>query len=333
MCLLFSRRDKLLDYFTFLYLTMMRFFLVMSLGALTLACAHKDAGKSLKKLGFNNTPATEATDPERSFDSTIFIGYVGYFPETDEFYTALFYQNGHEYPDEELLESKLDSVIIFDDDWDRERLPMEEAKKILVLSGLDSLCIYNREHRLVSRSALCRVEFLWNGLESYFIAVYNAGGSYEDQKEKLYGISSGYEGSSNSLFSAEEIKDRQLNEYLVEKLNISRRIDWDMRHYRMGPSEETYSIISSYSMTSNEAFSYLTSLEKNHQVKVLNKEVDNYHFLDILPVPIQVNGKPLLLISAGYPSSDVLWDYLAGYNGVRYEPIDFNRIAVRSIDQ
>jgi hypothetical protein len=65
---------------------------------------------------------------------------------------------------------------------------------------------------------------------------------------------------------------------------------------------------------------------QNNQVRILNEEVDNYQYLNILPVPINMNGKPLMLISAGYPSSDVIWDYLAGFNGERYEAVDYNRV-------
>ncbi|MGC1240337.1 MAG: hypothetical protein WA874_02055 [Chryseosolibacter sp.] len=312
---------------------MMRIIMALTLSALTLACAHKDAGKGYLKLsGRNNASENEnASDGSSPFDSTFYIGYVDYFPETKEFYTALFYREGHEYPDEELLESKLDSVISFDEDWGRERLPMAEARKLLILSGLDTLTIFNRKHQLIGKSPLCRIEYLWNGLESYFIAVYESDGTLAEQTEELYGISSDYSALIGTSFLTEEISDGSLNEFLVKKLGISRRVNWDMRHYRIAPPESTYSIISSYSMESNEGFSYLTNLESN-KVRILNEEVNNFHFLNILPVPIYVNGKPLLLISAGYPSSDVIWDYLAGFNGNGYEALDFNRVHMRRVN-
>ncbi|MEX2235788.1 MAG: hypothetical protein WD824_26760 [Cyclobacteriaceae bacterium] len=311
---------------------MMRIFVALCLIALVLSCAHKDAGKGLiKSTGRSNSPEKEdLKNPESSSDSTFFVGYVDYFPETREFYTSVFYKEGHEYPDEELLESKLDSVIILDDDWGRERLPIEEARKLLVLAGLDTISIYTRSHQLVCRSPLVRVEYLWNGLENYFIAVFQSDGKFFEQTEELYGISSNYSPMHPSPFSAEEINDTHLNDYLVKKLKINKHLEWDMRHYKIAPPETTLSIISYYSMTTSETSSYLTSLE-NNQVRILNKEEDNYHFLNILPLPIKMNGKPLLLISAGYPSSDVLWDYLAGFDGTSYEAIDYNRIHVKQI--
>src|SRR5688500_12467894 len=154
---------------------MLRILLAISLISLTLSCAHKDAGKGRAKLAVTNADAKNDAsefEAEPHFDSTFYLGYVDYFPDTREFYTALFHREGHEYPDEDLLESKLDSVIVFDDDWGRERLPMEEARKFLVLSGLDTLSIYNRKHELVCRCPLTRVEYLWDGLENYFIAVF-----------------------------------------------------------------------------------------------------------------------------------------------------------------
>jgi hypothetical protein len=311
---------------------MNRIIMALTLSALTVACAHNDAGQAYLKSPGRTNPANEHPSGSASaFDSTFYIGYVDYFPDTKEFYTALFYKEGHEYPDDELLEAKLDSVISLDEDWGRERLPMEEARKLLVMSGLDTLSIFNRKHQMISKSALSRVEYLWNGLESYFIAVYKSDGTLTAQTEELYGISSHYAGLIGNSFMTEEISDRNLNDYLLKKLKISRLVDWDMRHYRITPPSSTYSIISSYSIESNEAYSYLTTLESD-DVRILNQEVNNFHFLNILPVPIQINGKPLLLISAGYPSSDVIWDYLAAYNGSAYDAIDFNRVNVRRVD-
>ena len=84
-------------------------------------------------------------------------------------------------------------------------------------------------------------------------------------------------------------------------------------------------MISSHDIQSNESHSYLT-VAQGDSISVLNDESNNFHFLNILPVPVSMNGKPLLLITAGYPSSDVLWDYLAGFDGSRYQAIDYNRV-------
>lgn len=308
---------------------MIRILLVIGLIALTVSCAKKDTGNGLKLTSQNSDFPELQGD---AFDSTFFIGYVDYFPETQEFYTALFYQEGHEYPDEDLLESKLDSVILFDDDWGRERLPMEEAQRLLVLSGLDAVSIYNRRNELICKTSLTRVEYLWNGLESYFIAVFRSDGKFYEQTEELYGISSNYSSLFQPGFTSEEIKDDKLNEYLLRKLNMSRAVEWDMRHYQLAPPETMYSIISSSSVESGDARSYLTAVE-NNEIKMLNEEIDNFNFLNILPVPIQINGKPLLLISAGYPSSDVIWDYLAAFDGRKYEAIDYNRVPIKDISR
>lgn len=311
----------------------MRILVAISLIALALACAHKDAGKGLNKSSSRNKGSEKEIalrEGQDAFDSTFYVGYVDYFPETREFYTSLYYNEGHEYPDEDLLESRLDSVIILEEDWGRERLPLEEARKLLVLAGLDTLYVYNRNHQLISRSPFVRVEYLWNGLESYFIAVFQSDGNLKEQTEELYAVSAAHASLLDRTFAELEVKDPALNDRLLKELNISRLVDCDMRHYRVRPEETTYSVISTYSMDSQRSLSYLTAFNGG-EVKVLNEEIDNFHFLNILPVPIALNGRPLLLISAGYPSSDVIWDYLAGWNGNRYEAIDYNRIHLRDI--
>jgi hypothetical protein len=305
---------------------MMRILVAICLIALTIACAHKDAGKGLNKISGRKADfETELSERvnDTFFDSTFYIGYVDYFPETHEFYTALFYKDGHQYPDEDLLESKLDSVIILDDDWGRERLPMQEARRILALSGMDTLSVFNRRHENICHCPLTRVEYLWNGLESYFVAVFKYDNDTFEQTEELYGISASFRDYNGS--PAEEITDRSLDEYLKTKLNMKRGIDWNMRHYRVSSPANIFSIASSYSMESNESMSYLTIVE-NDSIRVLNMEVNNFHYLNILPLPVKVNDKPLLLISAGYPSSDVIWDYLAFFDSAAYQPMEYNRV-------
>lgn len=291
-----------------------------------IACARKDAGKGLNKVSGRNTDF-ETDRAQRMddilFDSTFYIGYVDYFPETQEFYTALFYKEGHEYPDEDLLEAKLDSVIVLDDDWGRERLPMEEARRILVLSGLDTLSVYNRRHENICHCPLTRVEYLWNGLESYFVAVFRHDDESFEQTEELYGISADFSKYNGSR--AAEITDGDMDQYLATKLNLKKAVDWNMRHYRVSPPANIFSIASYYSMESNEGMSYLTVAEKD-SVRVLNMEVNNFHYLNILPLPVALNGKPLMLVSAGYPSSDVIWDYLAFFDNGAYQPVEYNRV-------
>lgn len=313
---------------------MIRIPLAIVLIAVACACAHQDPGKNLLNSSGKILKPAKAESPDditQLPDSSFYIGYVDYFPETREFYTNLYYRKGHEYPDEELLESRLDSVIVLDDDWGRERLPMDEAKKMLVLSGLDTISIYNRQNRFVCNAALVRVEYLWNGLESFFIGVFRPDAKILQQTEELYGISAGHNRLFRKSFDCREVRDEALNLDLIEKLHLDPSLNWEMRHFRMKPENRIFSLISFYSMDSNEGQSYITSFE-NDEVKILNREVNNYHFLNILPLPIEAHGKPLLLVTAGYPSSDVLWDFLAEFDGAGYEAIDYNRVDANALE-
>lgn len=311
---------------------MMRILMALSLISLALACAHKDAGTGRLKVSNRDKAENKVSEepPDITGDSTLYIGYVDYFPETREFYTALFHREGLEYPNEDLLEGRLDSVIISDEDWGRERLPMDEARRMLILSDLDTLTVFNRKHEQICRCPLTRVEYLWNGMESYFIAVFKSDLPSFEQREELYGFSGHFPPESRVLFSAEELTDENYNEYVKEKLRFNRALEWQMRHYRIQPHGSIYSVISSYAPGTSEVNSYL-ALQENDAVHILNEELNNFQYLNILPVPIHINGRPLLLISAGYPSSDVLWDFLAGFDGRGYEAIDYNRIHLKNI--
>ncbi len=310
---------------------MLRIALMVFLLSVVFSCARKDSWTGVQKLSGRSGGGLVSQDPVAELDSTYYIGYVDYFPETHEFYTAVFYREGREYPDEDLLESKLDSVIVYDDDWGRERLPIAEAGELLVLEGLDTLAIYNRMHEEICKCPLTRIEYVWNGLESYFIAVFKADDDFPGQTQELYGISADFPGEYQTMFMAEELRDDTFNRFLLRKMDAADTSRWSMRHYRLTPPEAMYSVLSSWSADGNRTRSYLTYFERN-KVEILNEEVDNFHYLNILPIPVYMNGKPLLLVSVGYPSSDVLWDYLAGYDGSQYEAINYNRIHLKDIN-
>lgn len=300
----------------------MRILLSTCLILLCFSCAQKDAGRSFLKLIGRNLDPSETS---LRTDSTVYVGYVDYFPDTHEFYTTLYYREGREHPDEDLLASRLDSVILVDDDWGRERLPIEEARTLLVLDGLDTLSIFDRDHKNICHCPLTRVEYLWNGLESYFIAVFSAEPGFAGQTEELYGVSRGLPEAYKTVFSNREVKDPTFDRFLINKLDLAADESWSMRHYEISPPGATYSVLSTM------GHSYLTYFE-NNKAAILNEEVDNFQYLNILPIPIQVNGKPLLLISAGYPSSDMLWDYLAAFDGSHYEAVNYNRVNFNQIN-
>lgn len=311
---------------------MARIVLAACMLSFLVACARRDAGQALVKLLERDHDEESARDTDViDHDSTYYIGYVDYFDDTREFYTTLYYREGHEHPDDDLLAVKLDSVIVSDDDWGRERLPLEDARELLVLDGLDTLAIYNRAHESICECPLTRVEYVWNGLDAHFVAVFKANTDFSGQTEEFYGISADFPRDYMTMFSSQELKDDTFDQFLLRKLNVADADHWNMRHYQVEPPDAMYSVLSSWSDNGSGTHSYLTFFERN-KAQILNEENDNFHYLDILPVPVYMNGRPLLLISAGYPASDVLWDYLAGYDGVRYEAIDYNRVRLGDLD-
>lgn len=292
-----------------------------------LSCTQQTTPSETKTPDQDNNGIAEATPladedsvSEYHGDSTFYIGFVEYFPDTKEYYTQLYFRKDN--PDVNAGNKLLDSTIVSDMDFSRERLPMAEAEKMLVMENMDKLFIYNKNHELITTGSLIRVESLFEAISSQFIAVYKPDKVVADKNEPLYGITAGSAGYEIPNFSVQEVKDQKLTEAILKKLDIDTS-GLVIEHYKILPYNSIYSCLSTNQV------SYITEL-KGDSLTILSFVNDDTIISGIFPLPIQVNNRPALLISGGVRESDYLWDYLAVFKDSSYVPAERDRLRILS---
>lgn len=253
-------------------------------------------------------------------DSTFYIGFVHYFPETKEFYTSLYYR-ADEADDGDALDKLLDSTVYEDQETSRKRLPLTVASQWFVTEDIHKLFIYNSQHERVTTASLVRIEKLDGPLESEFIAVYKPETVAVEDNESYYGITSEKHGYQVMPVSIQEVEDPELDQAIMQHLKLGSQ-DLRMSHYRIQPGNSVYSAVSS------DREAYITELKESN-LKVLAERHDDTFFAGILPLPIQVSERPLLLVNEAVQESDVAWSYLAVFQDSAYVPANRGRMRIR----
>lgn len=257
-------------------------------------------------------------------DSTFYIGFVSYFPETKEFYTSLYYR-ADEVDDDGALDQLLDSTVYEDAETTRKRLPLAAAAKWFVTEDIHKLFIYNNLHEPVTAASLVRIEKLDGPVESEFIAVYKPETIDVQDNMGYYGITSKDHGYQVMPVSIREVKEQELDRAVIQHLNMGTQ-ELRISHYKISPENSVYSAVSS------ERESYITEL-KGSDLKVLAERHNDTFFAGILPLPIQVNEKPLLLVEEAVQESDVAWSYLAVFQDSAYIPANRGRMRIKYKDE
>ena len=255
-------------------------------------------------------------------DSTVFVGAVEFFDETREYYTPVFFCNPN--IDDDVyyfLESKLDSVIYQDDEERRKRLPMAVARHFFRLDGLTTLSLYDRHSRFLSEAELVRVELYDAPIERSYIAVYRteSGGFVEDV---AFGI-----GDTDILLPSRDLRytaveNDSLTNLVASQLAISQENIVFARHVQVHGDNAVYSTVA----CREEAF--LTLLE-NDRVNVLNHARDDFYILDIMPLHLTRNGKPVLLSTLGVYDTDMIWKALTVFDNGQYHFMEGSRLKIR----
>lgn len=222
--------------------------------------------------------------------TSTYFGEMNYLSETDEFYTPVFFLPDFNEDHKDTLLPFLDSVVYQNEKISRRRLPMEVAKNTLMIMDMDSVFIFDTDHHFIFTADFLRIEYIEDAVDRRFVAIYKGGFLKGDPAEKYYCI--------NKLFSVPHIPDfayrtfvdKSLNKFIFYKLQGRTDLNWKIRHIEISPGQAIYSVI-----TSPEK-SMITEL-KDNQFRILKTLEGDYRIDDILPLPYEVNGLPLLLTS------------------------------------
>ncbi|MEO9870097.1 hypothetical protein [Ekhidna sp.] len=252
----------------------------------------------------DNVPQTDS--------SQILIVPVYNFVPTSEAYVFLNFNEGYSYDSMTMVKSHLDSVVFDDMETRRRRLPMNKAKAFLDLSLLDSISIFNYSHEFKSMARLKRVEYLDANITGGFVAVFDTPGLKEWE---LYGIS----GTSDFIegFKSEYFEDKTLNQAIKEKVNPGNLRAYDVTHVNLHSYGKTLSAYSCGDYIDNHKSYLIETIGDQHEV--LFELDDDYTIWDIIPIPIQLNRYPVLLVRLGKPETDFIWYLPVIFDGTKYQ--------------
>ena len=244
-------------------------------------------------------------------DSSLYIGEIGTFVETGEVYTPVYY-HGHLETEGlyDTLRKQTDSLIFEDIERRRSRLPIEIAEKYFELSGLDSIYVYAKGE-LVGKAKFIRVEHLDDVIEGEYVAVFKWIGSSTVPHQLDYCISAGQHNYKAVNMLYENIENEDLTKNILEKFAPDAERVWKVVHTRIVPYRSVYSAISFQSG--------LFLIEtKEGQSRILNAVNENWVISNITPVHLEINGKPILLLTMGVIDTDFIWTSLAIFSGEQY---------------
>lgn len=264
------------------------------------------------------TTSTADESFENSADPSPYIGDVDAFQATHEYYTTVYYRTDVEKSDDyDLLAARADSVVHEDEEMRRKRVPYSIARQYFNLAGLEAISIYNDGHHVVD-ARFVRVELLEGMIESQFIAVFKPVDPLAFNPDVSYCISSGDITAKSRAITSQAIDDSLFTNELLHTFKLQPN-PWNTVHVKTMPYEAIYSGIT---------FQYKSLLIETHSGKstILKEINEDYYIGAILPVHLEINGKPVLLLHMGVNETDMVWTSLAVYSGKEYQLLEGNRL-------
>jgi hypothetical protein len=293
---------------------------------LLLSCSSKTESNETQDVVHKQDVVHQSEHEESSLDSSPYLNKIDYFPETGDFY--IFLDSKRQLSSEEFdaLSNKREALIYEEDELARYEFPMQLAKEEFDLSSLpQELQLYDEQHQFVARAKLVRTEYLisfYNG----FIATYKPEAPIEGKGKSFYCLSP--DKVTLEDMSSHPIQDEGLSDRIKTELNIKPEYIWNQQHVSVQPYDLVLSFIA-FHQANGKTISYLTEFRDN-TIKVLKRLDEEYMIAEVLPIPIEINGMPVLLVNIVLPESGALDEYMVGiYNGSEYELSDNKRIELK----
>ena len=307
----------------------MRFLRILLISIIFLACSRNSA----TEVTFDSTVSVSkpvAADHSAQFgvqfseDSSFFISPVRSFAETSEYYVPLYYlesvQEEHPY---EFLSTQLDSLIYQnEDDETRRRLPFSIAKQYFRFSGISRISVYNKQGDLITDAVLNRIEYLEGTIESEFVAVYKPMIPSWFTTDVAYCTTAAPDVYQAVHVTSETVVNKPLTKKLMTEFNLDSMQVMEVKHLRMQPYNRIYSAVNL------PEGSLLIETSGNKSAIVLETK-DNDAILEILPVHLEINHKPVLLITSGVHDTDMIWTALAVFDSTMYKIMPGSRVKLK----
>lgn len=248
----------------------------------------------------------------------IYINRIWHFG-SDEFYIYLNFKEGYDWNNLPELNEQLGDYTFEGDENSRRELPLEVSGRYFDLTRLQDLELYRGgSAESLGRLKFKGVDFFDDMISSSYIAVFeNASftGKEVNWQIDYYCMSSPTDGLKDKDFAVVDLSGSELLESLKEKFSFTDKQLMELESKRIGAT--TLSVLS-YFGANYENYSYLIESDKNEHFS-LKFIQDDYVMWSMLPTPLLINEKPVIIMEMTVPDTDNLWTQLAVFNGKEYE--------------
>ena len=294
-------------------ISLFAFFLSISL----FLCRRKDKQEDLRII--RDTASHTIQNVKKAYklnlksNSYSYIGFIENFHLTNELYIELKFQKENiKYEEFQSLTSDGDSIIYKDDENIRTRIPADIALKNFDLTGLEPLYLFDKDHQLVSKAHITRIEHLDQNISAGFIAVFNI-------EKPVKGTEKYVIGSPNpnlKLQGYQTINDSGLTNSILKKYNIR---NVESKHFSNSEVNDTITFIKSSSQ------SWIIRKE-NDELKILYQSTEHESVSDLLILTDTIHKKPILLMRCFEPEGDMEWSKLLIYDGKSCRNLEKQRL-------
>lgn len=262
----------------------------------------KSGGESTQYMQGNLKERTRIAEEARELQPNFYLNAIEYFAETKEFYINIPFRKEVDLEMFERIGERADSVIFQTEETKRSRLPIQVAQQYFDLTLLDTLNVYDYAHHFVTGAKLARIEYYQPSIESSFIAVFKPENTSIDEGKPYYCTS-----PMKRLWTGMRAVERtssSLTNRIINEFDLRPRYRWSSQHIKLVDEESTLSVLAVTRENEDKISSYLTQL-KNGKLQILSKYKGEDAFWQLLPLPVQHDKHPVLLISLAVPDSDV----------------------------
>lgn len=248
-------------------------------------------------------------------NSTVFIDFIHKFEGTDEFYIYLQWKKDYD----DSLHEQADSIIYEDNEIKRTRFPLTIASQYFNLEGLREVYLFDSLGTFAGTGKFQRIEYFNDVTETAFIAVYKP--TFPLHINPDYCIGNNRRGNRITNFSYSYIKSDSLKNKILANLNIpqSKLYTFDLLKI---DHDKIYAAIST------DKISYISEV-KDNGINYLYKSSIDELIIRLVPLPVKMNGHPILLANFVKAETDIYWSALLIFNNDSYEYAKNNRVCLR----
>lgn len=242
--------------------------------------------------------------------SGLHIGFVDYLKETDEYALELELRSNKNLNEWYKHGQPFCGKTIFEEEFEFIRLEMSEdlANTWLDARFLEHLHLYDTNNRDLGEAHFVRFERIEGNLNSYFAAIVKIDSG---TKAGNYAV-----GGLKATLPELDLDRKSRKELFTAALQSTQDLD-NMGTTQIGISGHYYSLFQATHPSEYKTTCRLseTFADKTHEVF---RNDEGEIIVQLQPLPLSFNGKPVLLLAKAIMYSDVFWSSIFVYDGRRY---------------